>query len=204
MYIYSNYCCVHMCICIYIYVYIYIYIYNRRFLGPDGLATVIIYIHVSIPPSTWSMGSRNAENWVDTLTAQARTSHKVPSSELRAWNAENWAIRAQLCPHPQHHNGYYYYSPMISTVWWYAHFRMNGAQSPLCHLSCHLLPPLLSIDYWNSSFDSSSECYVRLHTHYLYTLLHITTVMLIVTVQLFRYTCVFLQRQHYHCPPVLY
>jgi hypothetical protein len=84
MYIYSNYCCVHMCICIYIYVYIYIYIYNRRFLGPDGLATVIIYKHVSIPPSAWSMGSRNAENWVDTLTAQARTSHKVPSSELRA------------------------------------------------------------------------------------------------------------------------
>ena len=75
---------VHMYIYIYVYIYIYIYIYNRRFLGPDALATVIIYIHVSIPPSAWSMGSGNAENWVDTLTAQARTSHKVPSSELRA------------------------------------------------------------------------------------------------------------------------
>ena len=41
-------------------------------------------------------------------------------------------------------------------------------------------------------------------THYLNTILRTPTVMLIVTVHLFGQTCVFFERQHHHCPRVLY
>ena len=56
--IYKNiYFYIYIFIYFYIYIYLYIYLYISRFLGPDPLTTVIINIHVSIPPTVWSLGS---------------------------------------------------------------------------------------------------------------------------------------------------
>jgi len=68
IYIYVNmyiHMVVYIYVCIYLCIYLYKYIYISRFLGPFPLATVIIYIHVSIPPTAWSLGClHHTRQWV--------------------------------------------------------------------------------------------------------------------------------------------
>jgi len=175
MYICTKYGCVYIRIYIYIYIYVCIYLYIYIF--------IYIYIHQPLFGPWSPRGCDHQYTCQHTTNSMVVREHHMLTIGLihllrkHAWVTECYyrcceheILRIGLSEHnfghPQYHNGYYYYSLMISTVWWQPHSWIIAAHSPAYHLfRHHLLPPLLSSDCSDPASGLCSECCLRLLTH---------------------------------------